>query len=300
MEKVNLFLSINEWCNLDCSYCNVVKTKKQLSFEDCKRAFIYFIKFYPDASGYNIFFIGGEPMLSSQEIFASILFLQELSKKIGKPIATHMPTNGTLLSDKNLSFFQKYQHQVSLSIDSLDPKYRERSLRTEESVSSVPLLLQKIPLFQKFKDILRVKIVVLPELSCEMLPTFLYLRKLGFQFINIQPAHGVFWSEDMQALYIQNILKTKFISQGIQHLKSTTFKGSDRDECDGPTKNSCAKGKSEICIDSYGNILVCDAFLAYEPEKRQKYAHDNLFHASFDAKKFQEYSDWKYCNNTIL
>ena len=300
MQNVNLFLSINEWCNLDCSYCNVVKTHKQLSFEDCKKAYIYFIKFFPDASWYNIFFIGWEPMLSYKEIHKSILFLQVLSEKIGKPIATHMPTNGTLLNDRNLSFFKKYNHQISLSIDSLDPNYIERSLRWEEWKSSVPFLLQKIDLFQKFSDILRVKIVVVPQLSEKLLPTFLYLRKLWFQFINIQPAHGVFWSIEEQNIYIQNILKTKFISQGIENLKSTTFKWSNRDECDGPTKTSCAKWKSEICIDSYGNIMVCDAFLAYNPEKRKQYAHDNLYTSSFDNKKFQEYSDWKYCNNTIL
>ena len=37
MKRVNLFLWINEWCNLDCSYCNVVKTQKKLDKDRFRR-----------------------------------------------------------------------------------------------------------------------------------------------------------------------------------------------------------------------------------------------------------------------
>lgn len=224
MQKVNLFLSINEACNLDCTYCNVVKTHKKLSFEDCKKAYIYFIKFFPDADGYNIFFIGGEPMLSFPEIEQSILFLRLLSKKIGKPISTHMPTNGTLLTEGHLRFFQSVGHQISLSIDSLDIDYSERRISGTTDVSSVPILLQKLPLFQKYQDILRIKMVIMPDMIASMMRIFRELKTLGFQFINIQPAHGVYWSDLDTETYIQNVLDIRDIARGDGDIKSTTLK----------------------------------------------------------------------------
>ncbi len=300
MKRVNLFLWINEWCNLDCSYCNVVKSQKQLTFEDCKKAFVYYIKFFPDAEGYNVFFMWGEPMLSYSDIQKNILYLRALWERIGKPIDTFMPTNGTLLSESRLDFFRKYNHQVSLSIDSLDPSYDYRNIRDREDISSVPVLLKNLKLFQNYSDILRVKIVVMPDMVEGVLHTFNTLRELWFSFINIQPAHWVLWTQERQKAYIGVLLQTKFIASGIENLKSTTLKWSHRNEDDGPRFIWCAKWRSEIFIDSYGEIYVCDAFLAYPYEKRKKYAHDNLFKPNFNQKKFEEYRDWKYCNNTIL
>lgn len=300
MQKVNLFLSINEACNLDCTYCNVVKTNKKLSFEDCKKAYVYFIKFFPHADGYNIFFIWGEPMLSFLEIQQSIMFLRLLSKKIGKPISTHMPTNGTLLTEWNLRFFQSVGHQISLSIDSLDIDYSERRMAGKIQTSSVPILLQKLPLFQKYQDILRIKMVIMPDMVSSMKRIFRELKTLGFKFINIQPAHWVYWSAADTEVYIQNVLDIRDMARGDSDIKSTTLKWTERSECDGPDKKRCAKWFAEICIDSYGHILVCDAFLAYHPDDRKKYAHDNLYESAFNREKFEEYANWKYCNNTIL
>lgn len=300
MSKKNLFLSINEWCNLDCTYCNVVKTPKRLSFKDCQRAIIYFINFFKDSDGYNIYFMWWEPMLSYPDIQKCILFLEKLSLKLGKPISTFMPTNGTLLTEQSLSFFREHNHQISLSIDSLDGDYDYRNLRDLNNSSSVPTLLHKLDLFQKYSDILRIKIVVMPDVVGTILPTFQELRKLWFQFINVQPAHGVLWTEHQQKKYIDTLLRIKFISEWIENLRSTTFKWTQRAENDGPQSIGCAKGRSEIFIDAYGDIYVCDAFLAYPPEKRKKYAHDNLYNPDFNQERFDEYRDWKYCNNTIL
>jgi uncharacterized protein len=129
MKRANLFLALNEWCNLDCSYCNVYKTQKSLSFDQCKQAYVYFLKQYASFEGYNVFFMGGEPMLSYPDIAKSILFLESLSKSLGKSISFGMPTNATLLTRTSLEFFKSHQVAVSLSIDSLSPEYDYRNIR---------------------------------------------------------------------------------------------------------------------------------------------------------------------------
>jgi sulfatase maturation enzyme AslB (radical SAM superfamily) len=273
MKKANLFLALNEWCNLDCSYCNVYKTKKSLTFEQCKQAYIYFLKQYTSFEGYNVFFMGGEPMLSYPDIVKSILFLESLSKSLGKSISFGMPTNTTLLTRTSLEFFKKHQVSVSLSIDSLNSEYDYRNIRGSE-ISSVPILLRNIELFQEYRDILRIKIVVMPDTVPYLRSTFAQLRTLGFDFINIQPAHGVFWSDAASDEFTKAYGDLLGLALNDPTLRSAVFKGteqSDRQEFIG-----CAKGRSEICIDSYGKVFVCDAFLAFPYPKRAEYAHDIL------------------------
>ena len=296
MKKVNLFLSINEWCNLDCEYCNVFKTQKKLSFWDCKKAFIYFFKFFQKANGYNVFFIWGEPMLSFLEIKKSVIFLKLLEKKLWKEISISMPSNGTLFKKKHLDFFRLYNVNVSLSIDTLSLDYNYRNIRGKEE-SSNNILLKQLDLFKRYSDILRIKSVIVPDTINNMKKTFLSLKKEWFKFINMQPAHWIYWSEKNINTYIKNYI---YIRDNLvnDHIKSATFKWS---ECsDRGCTSWCAKWKSEICIDSYWNIMVCDAFLAFSPKKRKLYSHDNLFENNFNIKKFIKYSNWKYCDNDII
>lgn len=273
MKRANLFLALNEWCNLDCSYCNVYKTQKSLSFDQCKQAYVYFLKQYASFEGYNVFFMGGEPMLSYPDIAKSILFLESLSKRLGKSISFGMPTNATLLTRNSLEFFKSHQVAVSLSIDSLSPEYDYRNIRGAD-ISSVPTLLKNISLFQEYADILRIKIVVMPETIEHLRQNFEMLRELGFDFINIQPAHGVFWSDQAREQFLTVYTELLGLARADPNLRSAVLKGSE--QSDRTEVIGCAKGRSEICIDSYGKVFVCDAFLAFPYPKRAQYAHDIL------------------------
>lgn len=296
MNKVNLFLSVNEWCNLDCDYCNVYKTNKELDYEWIKKSIIYFLKFFKDKKWYNIFFIWWEPMLSYKNIKKSINFIKILEKKLWKHISISMPSNWTLFTKENLSFFRENNVNISLSIDSLDLDYNHRNIRDQNATSN-NILLSKLDLFKEFLDILRIKSVIVPNMISKMKDNFLLLKNYWFKFINIQPAHWLYWSKVNIDKYINNYLyiRDNYVDD---NLKSTTFKWS---ECSDKWCISwCAKWRSEICIDSYWNIMVCDAFLAFKPEKRKYYSHDNLFEEKFNKEKFNKYSNWKYCNNDII
>jgi sulfatase maturation enzyme AslB (radical SAM superfamily) len=241
--------------------------------------------------------MGGEPMLSYPDIAKSILFLESLSKSLGKSISFGMPTNATLLTRASLEFFKSHQVAVSLSIDSLSPEYDYRNIRWAD-ISSVPTLLKNIALFQEYADILRIKIVVMPETVVYLRQNFERLRELGFNFINIQPAHGVLWSDQAREQFLTVYAELLGLARADPNLRSAVLKGSE--QSDRTEVISCAKGRSEICIDSYGKVFVCDAFLAFPYPKRAQYAHDVLEWGQFDGKKFREFSEWKFCNNTIL
>ncbi len=53
-------------------------------------------------------------------------------------------------------------------------------------------------------------------------------------------------------------------------------------------------------VDNLWNVYVCDAFLAFNNSERWKYAHWNIHNKIDDLNKLSTYTNWKYCNNTIL
>ncbi|GAB0175093.1 MAG: hypothetical protein HHAS10_09720 [Candidatus Altimarinota bacterium] len=293
----NLFFAINEDCNLDCTYCNVKKSKQKLSLEKIIEGVLYFIKFFPEATGYNIFFTGGEPLLSFREIVSATYFLKKLEKKIGRSFSIHIPTNGTLLTDERIAFFVKNNITISLSIDSLDIAYSERPFVGKSLVPSQSVIAKIFPNIKKYANIFRIKMVATPQEVPSIERTFGEFYQLGFRFINIQPAHGVYWSKEAQDSYIETLLSLRKNLENFPGLESTTLKKSGSHT---HTMKRCAKGISEICIDSYGNILTCDAFLAYSPDIRKSFAFDSLEKPGFDREKFRKGSDWKYCQNEII
>lgn len=293
----NLFFAINEDCNLDCSYCNVKKSKQKLSLEKTIEWILYFIKFFPEAVAYNIFFTWGEPLLSFREIISTVYFLRKLEKKIGKNFSIHIPTNGTLLNEERIAFFAKNNITVSLSIDSLDISYKERPFVGGSSLPSQKVIANLFPIIKKYQNVFRIKMVTTPEQVRSIRKSFREFYNLWFRFINIQPAHGVYWSKESQDTYIETLLSLRKNLENFPWLESTTLKKSGSHT---HTMKRCAKWISEICIDSYGNILTCDAFLAYSPDIRKSFAFDSLEKPGFDREKFRKGSDWKYCQNEII
>jgi len=297
MIKPNLFLVINEDCNLNCSYCNVVKTSKELSRVDIVKSFTYFFRFFHKSKSYNIFFIWWESLLSWKNLMFSILFLRKFEIKSGRQITIQLPTNWTLLSEEKCEFFRRYNVKVSVSIDSLKSVYHHRDFSGNIGLTSVSIITRKIDLIRKYEDVFRVKMVVIPEMLESMISNFKDILEQGIKFINIQPAHGVYWSDENIDIYISKVTQIKSDIAHHDECGSSTLKNTDSETY---KMKKCAKGDSEICIDGYGNILVCDAFLAYSPEERSRYAHDSIYIPNFNKEKFEAWRDWKYCNNTII
>lgn len=236
-------------------------------------------------------------MLSFREIVGAVYFLSKLEKKIHKTFHLHIATNGTLLNEERVAFFKKNNITVSLSIDSFDATYSERPFSWGSGLQSQSQLEKLVPLYTKYRETFRIKMVVTPNHIASSAKFFDELYQYWFRFINIQPAHGIYWSNEQQDEYIALLKHLSRRLASYPDLQSTTLK---RSESHTHTMKRCAKGNSEICIDSYADIYTCDAFLAYDPEVRKDFAFDSLRNPYFDAIKFRKGTDWRYCQNEIL
>ena len=295
--KANLFLAITEKCNLDCTYCNVHKNRVSMDINTLKSSLIYFIRKFIDRNWYNIFFIWWEPLIEFNNIKKAVVLIKNLERKLWKQFSIYIATNWTLLTEDILTFFKLNNVTISISIDSLEEKYNQRNF-IQANTSSVPIINNIISLLRNYNEIIRVKMVVTPETVEKMVENHSSIWNHWFNFINVQPAHWIYWSDENINKYLNNynLIKDKVINNRTS--LSATFKWNESSYTS--KQSTCAKWKDEIMVDNLWNVYVCDAFLAFNNSERWKYAHWNIHNKIDDLNKLSTYTNWKYCNNTIL
>lgn len=106
---------VSDSCNLGCDYCYVNKQNKLMSKEVARNVVLYIknIITKADKEKIAIFFHGGEPLLN----FSVIEYIVNEFKDVCN-IEYFMTTNGTVITDNNLSFLSKImKNGLSISID---------------------------------------------------------------------------------------------------------------------------------------------------------------------------------------
>ncbi len=118
MELSNLTFIVTDDCNFNCSYCMQKKEKKTMDNNIIETAVDFF---YPFLKGDKIYisFYGGEPLLAYDKIKYAAKLLQEKNKTGNKNIEFSLTTNGSLITDEMLDFFNRHQFGLMLSFDGL-------------------------------------------------------------------------------------------------------------------------------------------------------------------------------------
>lgn len=125
LSKITLQLTQN--CNFRCKYCIYSETHnlrqrshstERMTLETAKKAIDFLWKHSVDSPDVNIGFYGGEPLLEFPLLKKAVEYSERLFE--GKNLTFSVTTNGTLLNDEIISFFQ--EHDVSLMISLDGPK----------------------------------------------------------------------------------------------------------------------------------------------------------------------------------
>ncbi|NIM18102.1 MAG: radical SAM protein [Candidatus Aminicenantes bacterium] len=117
MEISNLTFIVTDECNFNCAYCVQKKEKKTINNACIKTAVDFFYPFLKQDVKVYIGFYGGEPLLAYEQIKHTVRLVQEKNKTGNKKITFSVTTNGSLLTDKMLDFFNRSQFAVTLSYD---------------------------------------------------------------------------------------------------------------------------------------------------------------------------------------
>ena len=115
MKFSNLAFIVTDDCNFNCSYCLPQKEKKYMKSSTIEKAVTFFYPFLQEEA--HIIFYGGEPLLAFDQIRHAVSLLQEKEKTGKKKLNFSITTNGSLISDEILEFFNTHCFNMMLSFD---------------------------------------------------------------------------------------------------------------------------------------------------------------------------------------
>lgn len=118
-----VIVGVAETCNLRCTYCYAEggtygqKEKKIMSYEELKEMLFKLIEISP--SGIQCFsFFGGEPLMGFEAIKEFVEFASVYLPQHDLPIPRWgIVTNGTLMTDEIIEFFNRHNFSVNVSLD---------------------------------------------------------------------------------------------------------------------------------------------------------------------------------------
>lgn len=140
-------ISINNRCNLACSYCHFHEKKSSIAVQDMD-VFKILDNVIDSIEKNNIpvFKIGfvgnGEPLLDFELLKSYLLYIAKYLED-GR-IAAYTISNGLLLDEKMLQFFKKYHVNVGFSIDGIETIHNMYRCGTHAKVMEKIFLYKKI------------------------------------------------------------------------------------------------------------------------------------------------------------
>ncbi len=115
-------LQVTHQCNLRCSYCvysggylNRRHSDKAMSLETAIKGIDFLINNSSDSRRLNIGFYGGEPLLRFDFIKKCIEYAEE--KAEGKTLSFNITSNGTIVDDKKIEYFEAHDVNLMISLD---------------------------------------------------------------------------------------------------------------------------------------------------------------------------------------
>lgn len=117
-----LCLNIAHDCNLRCKYCfagqgGYGQWRELMSFDTARRAVDFLIAHSGPRKHCEIDFFGGEPLLNYHVVQQTIAYVREMEKKHNKVFKLTLTTNGMLLDERKVQYFNDNHVSLVLSLD---------------------------------------------------------------------------------------------------------------------------------------------------------------------------------------
>lgn len=121
---VSVTLNVVSSCNLSCIYCwnkggtyGRTTREKRMTAETAIRAIDLAVQNSLENDRILIDFYGGEPLLNFEVLRAAMEHCEKIAKEIPRSFSYKVTTNGTLLTDEMVAFFDRMGVSLGVSID---------------------------------------------------------------------------------------------------------------------------------------------------------------------------------------
>ena len=118
----SMTLQVTKNCNLRCKYCvysgsynNRVHSNERMSIQVALDAIDFFLEHSVDSESIALGFYGGEPTLEFPLIKKAIEYMEE--NKGNRVVSYSLTTNATLLTDEMIELFERYEVDITISLD---------------------------------------------------------------------------------------------------------------------------------------------------------------------------------------
>ncbi|NIM89767.1 MAG: 4Fe-4S cluster-binding domain-containing protein [Candidatus Aminicenantes bacterium] len=272
MHLYSLTLFVTEDCNFNCTYCYQKKRKSYIKTSTIEKAFDFLFSFLTNKCFIN--FYGGEPLLAFEQIGYAVDLIQNKNKKEKKQIQYTITTNGSLLNDNVLEFFNQHQFSLLLSFDGT----LQDITRKKGSFQYIVPLIEKI---LKYPSIdLEVNSIITPAKIGYLANSIQFVVELGVPSIIFTPCRISSWDHKSLIRWEEELRTLRaFISTYYKRNREIPLANFRRNRRKGIF--SCYAGKDRMTLMPDGKLwgcyLIADCFKENEESREHaKYCFGNL------------------------
>ncbi len=189
-------LEVTRKCNLMCEYCFEEKgEEKVLTIEEALRRVEFALGRAEQLGIFDIYidFTGGEPLLALDTI-KNIVYILERNKYKKFSFQYGLVTNGVLFNERVKEFLQKYNFDVTLSLDG-DELSHDVNRKLKNGMGSYFLIEKNIDNLLGYNKKVAVNMVIASNNYRKFFNNFSYIINKGFKIIRTKLDINSVWSE---------------------------------------------------------------------------------------------------------
>jgi len=269
-----LCLHICHDCNLRCRYCFADEgayhaAREMMSDETARAAIDFLIRESGNRKVLEVDFFGGEPLMNLDVIKRTVRYAKEEAAKIGKRFLFTTTTNGLLLDDDAIAFFNEEMENVVLSLDGR-PEIHDAVRKTVNGRGSYAFVIDKIKQFVRSRGDKHYYVRgTFTAKNLDFSKDVLFLADEGFDSISMEPV-----VTDLPDLQIREEHLAK-IEQEYETLCEEYLKRDERGEgfnffhfnidleggpCLSKRVSACGAGNEYFSVVPNGDIYPCHQF----------------------------------------
>lgn len=278
MKLSNLTFIVTDSCNFDCTYCFQKKKKQNMEISTIDKAVHFFYPFLTEKT--DIVFYGGEPLLAFDAIQHIVSLLNEKNEKSSekKEFVFSLTTNGSLITEEMLRYFDRFKFSIMLSFDGLTQDIARKP-------GSFAPLLKLVRRFKHFPGIdFSINSVFTPE-TVELLPEslrFVIEASEGAEVLlslsTMEP-----WSPEARDKLEHQLTRLTDFLYSYYNENGTIPIPDFRPPKPGPKKGFvCTAGLTRMAVTPGEDIWGCYLFHDYLADKKESDDHGRYYFGNLD------------------
>lgn len=263
-------LSLTHRCNLTCEYCYSGRSLRQdMSLETARQVVEHILTIAPENEPLDFNFFGGEPLIRFELLKEIVTYIQERSSQ---PVRFNLTTNGTLLTEEMLDYFQTENINLCFSLDG--PKWLHDRYRTyADGRGSYDDVQRNLQMALEVLNDVQVNAVYNPDHLDAIPETLSSLVGLGVSAIHLNPNIYAKWTaaiypklrevfKELAELYCNYYEDAKEIALNIIDSKLILFvKGGYS------VSDLCSMAHSQWAFAPSGNVYPCERFIGEDQDQ---------------------------------